>query len=563
MTHILAIDQGTTSTRAIVFDAQDARPIASAQIELKQHFPQPGWVEHDPIAIVNAAVSVARQAVERAGLHMRDIACMGITNQRETTVVWERATGRPVANAIVWQCRRTAEVCRNLEDAGHGPDIRSRTGLVLDAYFSATKLRWLLDHVPDGQKRAADGELCFGTVDSWLLFRLTMRGAFGPVARPEHMAGPASRASSGILRPAQSAHAIHATDSTNASRTMLLNLHDLRWDPDLLSLFDIPEVMLPDVLPCAADFGVTAPEVLGAEVPVTGIAGDQHAALYGEACFEPGMVKCTYGTGAFVLSVTGAKPPVSSAAARRTEPGPDRESSGSLSMSSPSPTGRGDGHADHGLIATLGWEAGRKRAYALEGSVFITGAAVQWLRDGLCIINSSSEASALADSIEDNAGVYFVPAFVGLGAPHWDASARGTVTGLTRGSTRAHIARAALEAAAYQVRDVVAAMDAAARRMTSSQPLRVDGGQTASEFLMQFQADILGRPVEVSAVPEASALGAAFLAGRGAAIWRSEKEVAGLWQSAHRYEPQMTESRRQTLIAGWNDAVRRTRLLAT
>ena len=563
MTHILAIDQGTTSTRAIVFDAQDARPVASAQVELKQHFPQPGWVEHDPIEIVNTAVYVARQAVERAGLHMRDVACIGITNQRETTVVWERATGRPVANAIVWQCRRTAEMCRKLEDTGHGPDIRSRTGLVLDAYFSATKLRWLLDHVPDGQKRAADGELCFGTVDSWLLFRLTMRGQNGSVARPGFDEGPRPRGS-GVLRQARDAQAVHATDSTNASRTMLLNLHDLRWDPDLLSLFDIPEVMLPEVLPCAADFGVTAPEVLGSEVPVTGIAGDQHAALYGQACFEPGMVKATYGTGAFVLSVTGTKPPVSSVGARRAVPGPVRESNGSLSIPSPSPSpgGRGDGHADHGLIATLGWEAGRKRLYALEGSVFITGAAVQWLRDGLGIINRPAEASALADSVEDNGGVYFVPAFVGLGAPHWDASARGTVTGLTRGSTRAHIARAALEATAYQVRDVVAVMDAAARRTMSSQPLRVDGGQTASEFLMQFQADILGRAVEVSAVPEASALGAAFLAGRGAAIRRSEMDIAALWQPAHRYEPQMTESRRQTLIAGWNDAVRRTRLLA-
>lgn len=566
-----------------MFDAQDARPVASAQVELKQYFPQPGWVEHDPIEIADAAISVARQAIERAGLRPGtapaksgragsldrlgttpgrrgpDIACIGITNQRETTVVWERATGRPVSNAIVWQCRRTAEMCRALEAQGHGPDIRTRTGLVLDAYFSASKLRWLLDGGPSSwpdrtkgkselQRRAEDGELCFGTIDSWLLFRLTMRGdAAGQTGVPSQARGvpprsPGQAPSPGgpgprhrVSQEGRVTSAVHATDSTNASRTMLLNLHDLRWDPALLSLFDIPEVMLPEVRPSASTFGVTAPGIFGAEIPVTGMAGDQHAAFYGQACFEPGIVKCTYGTGAFVLSATGHRPPAPAAAAQ------------------------GDGH---GLISTLGWEAGPRRMYALEGSVFTTGGAVQWLRDDLGIINGASEASALAGSVEDNGGVYFVPAFVGLGAPHWDAGARGTVTGLTRGTGRAHIARAALEAAAFQVRDVVGAMDRAARRSSSDHPLRADGGQTASGFLMQFQADILGRPVEVSAVPEASACGAALLAGRGSGIWQSEREVAALWQAGARYEPQMSEGKRFSLLAGWNDAVRRARLLA-
>ena len=625
MPHILAIDQGTTSTRAIVFDAQDARPVASAQVELKQYFPQPGWVEHDPVEIADAAISVARQAIERAGLRVDstsaksgragsfdrlrmasgqrglDIGCIGIANQRETTVVWERATGRPVSNAIVWQCRRTADMCRTLEAQGHGPDIRTRTGLVLDAYFSATKLRWLLDSLPDGQKRAEDGALCFGTVDSWLLFRLTMRGdaadhggalrqTRGDSTRsltqtPSTGSFDTPRTTSGqrLSQRERAIGAVHATDSTNASRTMLLNLHDLQWDPALLSLFDIPEVMLPEVRPSASNFGVTAPGIFGAEIPVTGMAGDQHAAFYGQACFEPGMVKCTYGTGAFVLSATGSRPPAvggkTSASARPSPSG--RGVSDPLAPTlggHPSPEGRGDSFApspfagegggegsrkaSHGLLATLGWEAGPKRMYALEGSVFITGAAVQWLRDGLGIVNGAAEASALAGSVEDNGDVYFVPAFVGLGAPHWDAGARGTITGLTRGTGRAHIARAALEAAAYQVRDVVAAMDSASRRGYSTQPLRADGGQTASEFLMQFQADILGRPVEVSAVPESSAFGAALLAGRGSGIWQNEREVAALWQAAVRYEPQMSEGRRLSLIAGWNDAVRRARLLA-
>ncbi|MEX0761342.1 MAG: glycerol kinase GlpK [Dehalococcoidia bacterium] len=492
-THILALDQGTTSTRAIVFDGE-ALPVASAQIELRQHYPQPGWVEHDPVEILNSAVSVCRQAVEKAGLAFSDIAALGITNQRETAIVWERRTGRPMANAIVWQCRRTADMCRELFNKGYSPDIRERTGLVVDAYFSATKLRWLLDVIPDGQRWAEDGELCFGTVDSWLLFRLT-------------------------------GGEVHATDATNACRTMLLNLHDLQWDPALLDLFDVPAEMLPEVRPSAGDFGVTSASVLGGETQVTGIAGDQHAALYGQACFEPGMTKCTYGTGAFVLTNSGSRPPAIS----------------------------------EGLLSTLGWQVGAKRSYAQEGSIFVTGAAVQWLRDGLGVIADATETSALADSVEDNGGVYMVPAFVGLGAPHWDPDARGAITGLTRGTTRAHLARAALESTAYQVRDVVDAMDEAARRRRRDHPLRVDGGQTANRFLMQFQADILGRPVEVAAVGETTALGAAYLAGRGAGMWRSESEVAALWQPSERYEPQMAESKSRSLYTGWLDAVRRAR----
>ncbi|GEM_PF-43746 len=597
MPHILAIDQGTTSTRAVVFDSQDARPIAAAQAELVQRFPRPGWVEHDPEEIFQAAVSVSREAIEKAHLRARDIACLGIANQRETAVLWERETGRPIANAIVWQCRRTAAMCRRLEAQGHAADIRTRTGLVLDPYFSATKLRWLLDGGPSDwpdrvrgrselQRRAEAGELCFGTVDSWLLFRLTM-GTPHPDPLPQGERGRWNgEGAPRLLRPAGASArgdtAVHATDVTNASRTMLLNIHDLQWDPALLSLFDIPEAVLPEVRPSAGDFGVVSPDVLGAEIPITGVAGDQHAALYGQACFEPGMTKCTYGTGAFVLSVTGSRPampPPSTRSARGRPTAPNRGKKGdprSAELRVPSPStvegqslpraeagGEGDrSWGSHGLLATLGWQAGSKRAYALEGSVFVAGASVQWLRDGLGIIRDAAEAGRLAESLDGNDGVYFVPAFVGLGAPHWDAGARGTITGLTRGAGRAHIARAALEATAYQVRDVVAAMDESARRSAPSQPVRADGGQTASEFLMQFQADILGRPVEVSAEPEASALGVAFLAGRGAGIWQSEREVASLWQSSRRYEPQMSEGRRLSLLAGWNDALRRARLMS-
>ncbi len=491
-TRILAIDQGTTSTRAVVFDG-DAHLIASEQIELTQHFPQPGWVEHDPLEIFDATLDVCRRAVAKAGIEMSDIACIGITNQRETTLLWERESGRPLANAIVWQDRRTAEVCEGLDIRGLGDEIRQITGLVIDPYFSATKLRWLLDAVQDGQRRAEDGDICFGTVDTWLMHRLTDGES-------------------------------HVTDVTNASRTMLLNLHDLQWDPDMLSLFDVPHAILPQVLPSASDFGVTSGDVIGAEIPVTGIAGDQHAALYGQACFEPGMVKCTYGTGAFVLTNTG---------------------------------NRVVGSKEGGLLATLGYQVGSKRTYALEGSVFATGATVQWLRDGLGMIDHAIDTELLAMEAGHNDGVYLVPAFVGLGAPHWDASARGVMIGLTRGTGKAHVARAALESTAYQVKDVVDVMDNVVGRRKTDRPVRADGGQTANSFLMQFQADILDRPVQVAAIQETTALGAAFLAGRGAGIWRSDSQVAGLWQAAETFEPRMSESERLNLHAGWLDAVRK------
>lgn len=491
-TRILAIDQGTTSTRAVIFDS-DANLVATEQVELSQHFPQPGWVEHDPLEILDASVNMAKRAVASAKIEMQSISCIGIANQRETTLLWERSTGRPLANAIVWQDRRTAEMCEGLERRGLAEEVRQITGLVIDPYFSATKLRWMLDAVQDGQRRAENGEICFGTVDSWLIFRLT-KGAS------------------------------HVTDVTNASRTMLLNLHDLQWDPEMLSLFDVPRQVLPDVLPSAADFGVTSGDVLGAELPITGVAGDQHAALYGQACFEPGMTKCTYGTGAFVLTNTGS---------------------------------RVVGSKEGGLLATVAFQVGSKRVYALEGSVFSTGATVQWLRDGLGIIDHAIDTELLAMETGGNDGVYLVPAFVGLGAPHWDASARGVIVGLTRGTGKAHIARAALESTAYQVKDVIDVMDNIVGRRRTDRPLRADGGQTANSFLMQFQADILDRPVEVAAVQETTALGAAFLAGRGAGIWRSDAEIAALWRAAETYEPSMSAGERLSLQAGWLDAVRK------
>jgi glycerol kinase len=492
--HILAIDQGTTSTRAIVFDSS-ATPVASAQVELSQHFPQPGWVEHDPIEIAEAAVSVAKQAISRANLAPGDIAAIGIANQRETTIVWERSTGRPLANAIVWQDRRTAEICGDIGRGEHARDIRQITGLVVDAYFSATKLMWLLTTIPNGQQRAEAGELCFGTVDTWLLWHLT-------------------------------GGAVHATDATNASRTMLLNLHDLQWDPEMLNLFDVPETMLPELRGSADDFGAADKSVFGAEIPITAMAGDQHAALYGQACFRNGQIKCTYGTGAFVLANRGSTPPI-----QQSGPG------------------------DTGLLATLGFQVGSKRHYAIEGSVFVTGATVQWLRDGLGIISNPEETSDMALMAGSNEGVYFVPAFVGLGAPHWQPYATASITGMTRGTSQHHIVRAALEATAYQVKDVVGAMEGG--RTNSSQPLRADGGQSNNPFVMQFQADILDRPVEVASVAETTALGAAFLAGRGIGLWRSENEINSLWQASARYEPAISESERTNLYAGWLDAVRR------
>ena len=491
--YILAIDQGTTSTRALIFD-EEARVVASAQKELAQSFPQPGWVEHDPEEIWQATLRVCGEALESAKLSASDITAAGIVNQCETTVVWERATGRAVADAIVWQCRRTADRCAELIQDGHLRDISARTGLVVDAYFSATKLEWLLDRIPSGRARAREGELCFGTIDSWLLFRLT-------------------------------GGEVHATDITNASRTMLLNIHDGQWDERLLDLFQVPEQMLPEVRPSAFEFGIISGDLLGAEIPINGMAGDQHAALFGQACFRTGMSKCTYGTGAFLLTNTGNRPVTSNS----------------------------------GLLTTVAWQTGGNRVYALEGSIFSTGATVQWLRDGLGAINSAAESELLATMLSNNEGVYFVPAFVGLGAPHWDPDARGTISGLTRGSTAAHISRAALESTAYQVREVLEAIEYDSGR-SSSGPLRVDGGQTENAFLMQFQADILDRPIDVAPIPDMTALGAAFLAGLTVGVWDGEADLEATWSASRTYEPQMRYTQRSSLYDGWRQAVKQARM---
>ncbi len=521
---ILTIDQGTTSTRAIVFD-EGAQPIGSAQREFTQIFPQPGWVEHDPVEIAETAIGTARQALQAAGASADDVVALGITNQRETTVIWESGTGRPLSNAIVWQDHRTADICNELSDAGIADDIWARTGLIVDPYFSATKMRWMLDHlpIPNLQARAENGDVRFGTVDAWLIDQLA-RGESGSV---------------GDDIP-------HLTDVTNASRTMLLNIHDLTWDPDLLRIFGIPEVALPTPMPSAGPFTVTHPSIFGREIPITGVAGDQHAALYGQVCFARGDMKCTYGTGAFLLANSGGD-----AHALFTDAAPGEMGADDLET------------ASGGLLFTLGWQAGGSKAYALEASIFNTGATMQWLRDGLGIINDAAESSDIAVLLGDNGGVYLVPAFSGLGSPHWDPHARASITGISRGTTKDHVIRAALESTAYQVKEVVDIMDSQLRLPRRGnrreRVLRVDGGQTRNPFLMQFQADLLDRPIEVSAVDETTALGAAFLAGRAAGVWRSDRELADLWRCVQRYEPDMSESQRLSLMAGWNEALRRTK----
>ncbi|HYM45417.1 MAG TPA: glycerol kinase GlpK [Solirubrobacteraceae bacterium] len=486
---ILAIDQGTTGTTCLVYDER-AQPIARAYRELRQHFPQPGWVEHDPAEIWSLTRAVALQALAAAGVRPGELAAVGITNQRETVCVWDPSTGEPLHRAIVWQDRRTASLCEQLRAAGREPLVRSRTGLVLDPYFSATKIRWLLDHVPGLPARAREGRAVFGTIDSWLLFNLTGR---------------------------------HLTDATNASRTLLYDISSGRWDPELLELFDIPARALPEVRPSAGLFAETRPSALdGHAVPVAGVAGDQQAALFGQACLEPGLGKNTYGTGSFVLLNTGSTAPA------------------------PAP----------GLLATVACSTGARASYALEASIFATGAAVQWLRDGLEIIASASETESLAASLPSNEGVYFVPALTGLGSPHWDPHARGAIFGLTRGSSRAHLARATLEAIAYQTVDAVRAMESA-----SGQPLgelRADGGASANAWLMQFQADVLGVPVVLPSTAETTALGAGLLAGVGVGLW-TLSDVASGWRERLRYEPRMSEAQRSELLAGWADALARTR----
>ncbi len=486
--YVLALDQGTTSSRAIVFD-KSGSIISIANQEFPQIYPRPGWVEHDPIDIWESQLSVAKKAIRLAGIEPEQIATIGITNQRETTLVWDRKTGRPVYNAIVWQCRRTADLCQSLRQTEWNDKIKNKTGLVIDAYFSATKLKWILDNIPDARRKAENGELLFGTVDSWLIWNLT-------------------------------GGKVHVTDFSNASRTMLYNIHSLEWDRELLELFEIPSQMMPTVMPSSQIYGYTAKEILGAEIPIASDAGDQQAALFGQLCCEAGMVKNTYGTGCFLLMNTGDKP-----------------------ISSHS-----------GLLTTIAWSLdGKKVFYALEGSVFIAGAAVQWLRDGLRIIAKASDTESIAQSVPDSGGIYFVPAFVGLGAPYWDMYARGAIVGITRGITREHIVRATLESIAYQTRDVLEIMEKDSKMKIRS--LRVDGGASVNNFLMQFQADILGIPVERPRVNETTALGAAYLAGLAVGFWENIEQIKRQWQLETKFEPSLDQAERERLYSGWKKAV--------
>ncbi|TFW06223.1 glycerol kinase GlpK [Oxalobacteraceae bacterium OM1] len=493
-TYILALDQGTTSSRAILFDRQ-GQIRGVAQREFRQIFPQPGWVAHDANEIWDSQLAVARQVLQESGLTARDIAAIGITNQRETTLLWDRRTGEPIADAVVWQDRRTAGTCDALREAGKSSVIQEKTGLVIDAYFSGTKIKWLLDHVPGARERAERGELAFGTIDSWLIYRLC---------------------------------GVHVTDTSNASRTMLFNIHTLTWDAELLELLQVPASVLPEIVASSGVVGHTREECFGAAIPVSGIAGDQQAATFGQACHRSGMAKNTYGTGCFMLMNTGAKAI------------PSRNN----------------------LLTTVGWNEGLSEPaeYMLEGSVFNAGASVQWLRDGLGIIQTSAEVETLASTVPDTGGVFLVPAFAGLGAPYWDAYARGTIVGLTRGSTKAHIARATLASIAYQTADVLDAMQRDANIALSE--LRVDGGAARNDLLMQFQADVLGVPVVRPVVTETTALGAAYLAGLGVGFWKSKEEIAAQWQIERRFEPAMSNDERAARLADWRRAVERARAWA-
>ena len=520
MRYVLALDQGTTSSRAIAFDAQ-GRVAAQAQREFAQHFPQPGWVEHDASEIWATQLAVARECVEKlAPAQARrapaaiQIEAIGITNQRETTVLWDRATGQPVAPAIVWQDRRTTARCEQLRRRGKAALIQRQTGLVLDAYFSATKLEWLLDQVPGTRARAEAGELAFGTIDSWLIWQLT-------------------------------AGRVHATDPSNAARTLLMNLHTLDWDEELLGLFHIPRAVLPRIVPSSGVLGETAPGLFGAPIPIAGVAGDQQAATFGQACFAPGMAKNTYGTGCFMLMNTGsvAVPSKNKLLTTVAWCGP----------SGPLP-GEGEGWGGGGRQAVVDPS---RVCYALEGSVFMAGATVQWLRDGLRIIQSAPEVEPLAASVPDTGDVFLVPAFAGLGAPDWDGRARGTLVGLTRGSTRAHIARAALEAIALQSADIFGAMSRDSGIALTE--LRVDGGACRNDLLMQLQADLAGVPVVRPRVTETTALGAAYLAGLATGVWSGGDEIAAQWAVDRRFEPRLAESERRARIARWREAVARSR----
>ena len=489
--YILALDQGTSSSRALLFNDRGT-VLHRVQRELQSRFPQPGWVEQDPTDLWLSQIGVARQVLQEAAVSTADTAALGITNQRETTLVWDRRSGEPIAPAIVWQCRRSAPLVDALRAQGYEADIRRRTGLVLDAYFSATKIRWLLDHVPGARSLANQGHLAFGTVDTWLLYKL-------------------------------SGGRLHCTDASNASRTMLYNIHTCEWDADILNALDIPASLLPEVRDSSGIFGFTDTACLGgdAAIPISGVIGDQQGALFGQACFAPGMVKNTYGTGSFVLMHKGETP----------------------------------GSSHEGLLTTVAWRLGGSTTYALEGSIFMTGATLQWLRDELQIIDSAAESESLAASVPDSGGVYLVPAFTGLGSPHWDMHARGLMVGLTRGTNKAHVVRAALEAMAFQTRDVIDRMLAATGMSVSA--IRVDGGAAANDLAMQFQSDILQVPVQRPGMLETTAWGAACLAGLAVGVWRDENELAACWQAEREFRPLMPVHRCEALYGGWREALRR------
>jgi len=492
--YILALDQGTTSSRAILFN-HDGMPVAQLNQEFPQIYPQPGWVEHNPMAIWDTQIGVTKQLLEQTQVTAMEIAAIGITNQRETTVVWDKTTGEPVYNAIVWQCRRTAGFCDELKAKGWANKISSKTGLVVDAYFSGTKVKWILDNVPGAREKAEKGQLLFGNIDTWLIWKLT-------------------------------GGRVHTTDYSNASRTMLFNIHTLAWDEEILAEFNIPKSMLPKACPSSMVYGYTDASLFGVEIPIAGDAGDQQAALFGQTCFAPGEAKNTYGTGCFMLMNTGEKAVAST----------------------------------NGLLTTIAWGLNGKVEYALEGSIFIAGAAVQWLRDELKLITKASETEEIAQSVPDNAGVYLVPGFVGMGAPYWDQYARGTIVGLTRGAGRAHIVRAALESMCYQTRDVLDAMQSDSG--IQLQALKVDGGAVANNFLMQFQSDILNVPVNRPAVAETTALGAAYLAGLATGFWSSTDELRQKWAVNRAFAPDMAEGARAGLYKNWKRAVERSRAWA-
>ena len=490
--YVLALDQGTTSSRAILFD-QSGKGVGVAQKEFTQIYPKAGWVEHDAMEIWGSQMGVAREVLETMGVSPEEVAAIGITNQRETTVVWDKETGKPIYNAIVWQCRRTASICDELKAKGLEGYVRENTGLVVDAYFSGTKVKWILDNVEGARERAKKGELLFGNIDTWLIWNLT-RGK------------------------------VHCTDYSNASRTMLFNIKDLAWDAKILAELDIPLCMLPEVKPSSCVYGVTDPQTFGgAQIPIAGAAGDQQAALFGQACFEPGMAKNTYGTGCFMLMNTGTKRVPST----------------------------------NGLLTTIAWGVDGKVEYALEGSIFVAGAAVQWLRDEMKLVDNAAETEAMAEAVPDTNGVYMVPAFVGLGAPYWDMYARGTIVGLTRGAGRNHLVRATLESIAYQTRDVLKAMQDDSG--ITLQALKVDGGAVANNFLMQFQSDILGVPVDRPMVTETTAMGAAFLAGLAVGFWKDKAEIAAKWNVDRTFKPAMETGLREEKYAGWQKAVARSR----